>query len=1217
MVGEQSNGSGNGRIGVTALASSLLLAFAALLIPTGADAGSDDGQGADRRRAGADLRIAGTASPDPSVVGQQITVTVDVTNNGPDTATLLSINASNIPDSLAVSDLADGCQFTEGDVKCNFDELAAGATQTITFVLTPSATGSFSIPISTGAAEDTNTSNNNGSVAFTVAGASRTLSVTKDGGGTVASSPAGISCGSDCSESYPEGTDVFLTATPDSDQRFVSWTGGGCDAVPGRICTVSVNADTSVKATFAPVPTDPPTAGLSVTPPTKRLPITYFDASGSLNATNLAYSITGGKNIGDISNFEISPESPFTGLRIKQPGTYTATLTATSPSGSSTTSESFIVPKTSTSTLDGRMPNLAASSYQRGLFEPPGTARLCIPRPEQQLVVGQIDLRGTCFISVLSSRDIPKPERDVAGEWFDSQLGNKCRPGSKTYDEKKCFSKAEWLGAFTTSEPLKFNGMTLRPRRGAVVAVFPNSGRIVSSNAKLSLTTDELGEIRPHNYGPLDLRVLTGNRSNDFRQQLFSFNPANLPSIGGFGLNGQMTLSLRRQGARRFTELGASIKLPDILKTAGGSAPSGGFTMTADNYTGLTLGDLSFFVPEAYIGPVRLSNLGFTYKSGGEPAASPPCGAKYWKATLEIFLVPTGGKGAGLSLAPPPERQGLAFCNGEFHSAGGTLHFGDPIPPPQVLPGVFLEDVGLDMQLNPTVFSGSATLSAEKIIRARGGLLAAFPSSRAPYTVLPTDGGSTLAGLAGRKLTTPTFAIGGSIGLVIPTDDTLDLASGYFVYSYPAYFEAAGSASFETFIFGISARGSFALNAATGRFNAGVEGDVCLAPGIRIKGISLCIGGSVTVSSRGMVGCLIVIDDAFEPGVGYHWGDATPHIFNGVTDGCKPSRYWELNIQSARAEAREMAAGARSKPTTLAARADDSLTFTVEKGDDAKDVELHGQGGAPAVQITAPDGETMTSVAGEMQHSDNLQVMQWEDYDMTWVGVTGAPGKYVVTPLPGSPPIQSLSETRFQKHDQIKAKVSGKGRDLELSYDVGDVKGRTVVFSEKSDGVYSAIGTAKSGKGTIKFEPAVGPAGPRQIVAAEDVDGIAAPEIVVDSYKAPGPLPAPKMKKVRAKRRGSKLLVSWGKVNSTNGYKIVATQLNGTQKSVWVSAKKSSARIKGLEKTQAGTVTVTALGAIGDLGKPKKVKFKYAKKPTDARSDFKDLGKDFTSPSKG
>ena len=246
-------------------------------------------------------------------------------------------------------------------------------------------------------------------------------------GGTVASTPAGISCGSDCSESYPEGTDVLLTATPDAGHRFVSWT-GACEGITGRVCTVTVNADTAVKATFAPIPTDPPVANLAVTNPTKKLPVTFFDASGTLNATNLAYSISGGKKLGSISNFEVSPEDPFTTLRIKQPGTYTATLTATSPSGSSAITQNFTVPKTSSAVLDPRMPNLAASSYQQAPFTPP-SLQFCSSKPETQVVFGQTDLRGKCFYPVLSSKDIPLPERKVAGEWFDSQIGKKCGGG--------------------------------------------------------------------------------------------------------------------------------------------------------------------------------------------------------------------------------------------------------------------------------------------------------------------------------------------------------------------------------------------------------------------------------------------------------------------------------------------------------------------------------------------------------------------------------------------------------------------------------------------------------------------------------------------------------------------------------------------------------------------------------------------------------------------
>lgn len=43
------------------------------------------------------------------------------------------------------------------------------------------------------------------------------------GGGEVISSPAGIRCGSDCSEQFREGTDVELTATPSAGSSFTGW----------------------------------------------------------------------------------------------------------------------------------------------------------------------------------------------------------------------------------------------------------------------------------------------------------------------------------------------------------------------------------------------------------------------------------------------------------------------------------------------------------------------------------------------------------------------------------------------------------------------------------------------------------------------------------------------------------------------------------------------------------------------------------------------------------------------------------------------------------------------------------------------------------------------------------------------------------------------------------------------------------------------------------
>ena len=67
------------------------------------------------------------------------------------------------------------------------------------------------------------------------------------GSGTVTSSPAGISCGSDCSESYASGTSVTLTASAAGGSTFAGWS-GACSGT--GTCTVSMTAALSVTATF-------------------------------------------------------------------------------------------------------------------------------------------------------------------------------------------------------------------------------------------------------------------------------------------------------------------------------------------------------------------------------------------------------------------------------------------------------------------------------------------------------------------------------------------------------------------------------------------------------------------------------------------------------------------------------------------------------------------------------------------------------------------------------------------------------------------------------------------------------------------------------------------------------------------------------------------------------------------------------------------------------
>lgn len=89
------------------------------------------------------------------------------------------------------------------------------------------------------------------------------LSVAIAGAGTVTSSPGGINCGTNCSASYVNGTNVTLTASPATGYSFSGWS-GACSGA-GASCTVSMTDARSVTAFFSQnVVTDTPI--VSVTP---------------------------------------------------------------------------------------------------------------------------------------------------------------------------------------------------------------------------------------------------------------------------------------------------------------------------------------------------------------------------------------------------------------------------------------------------------------------------------------------------------------------------------------------------------------------------------------------------------------------------------------------------------------------------------------------------------------------------------------------------------------------------------------------------------------------------------------------------------------------------------------------------------------------------------------------------------------------------------------
>jgi uncharacterized repeat protein (TIGR02543 family) len=113
---------------------------------------------------------------------------------------------------------ADGSVFTGWSGAC----AGTGATCTVTMDAAKSVTATFSV--------------------------GHVLKVTRQGAGTVTSSPSGISCGADCSQRFAAGAVVNLSAVAKPGYKFSAWS-GACSGTAST-CAVTMSAKKTVTATF-------------------------------------------------------------------------------------------------------------------------------------------------------------------------------------------------------------------------------------------------------------------------------------------------------------------------------------------------------------------------------------------------------------------------------------------------------------------------------------------------------------------------------------------------------------------------------------------------------------------------------------------------------------------------------------------------------------------------------------------------------------------------------------------------------------------------------------------------------------------------------------------------------------------------------------------------------------------------------------------------------
>jgi uncharacterized repeat protein (TIGR01451 family) len=204
---------------------------------------------------GADLDILqASASPEPVGVGNNLTYTADVINEGPkdSTGVTLTDTLPNGASFVSATATQGSCIQSHGIVTCNIGSLASAFDAQVTIVATPTAPGTATNSMQVAANEPDLVAANNSATQTSTVAPSYTLAVasTGDGTGTI-NSDSGlngpINCGSTCSATFLGGTVVNLSQSADPGSIFQSW-GGACSG--NGPCSVTMDGNKTITASF-------------------------------------------------------------------------------------------------------------------------------------------------------------------------------------------------------------------------------------------------------------------------------------------------------------------------------------------------------------------------------------------------------------------------------------------------------------------------------------------------------------------------------------------------------------------------------------------------------------------------------------------------------------------------------------------------------------------------------------------------------------------------------------------------------------------------------------------------------------------------------------------------------------------------------------------------------------------------------------------------------
>ncbi len=899
---------------------------------------------------------------------------------------------------------------------------------------------------------------------------------------------------------------------------------------------------TTTVTTTPPPGSTPPTASLALTTPnpTAGKPITL---SGAGSTPGSGQIVSYGWNFGGGTKVETSTGTNPNAQVLLGPGAHTVALTVTNSNGQHTTS------------LLGF--NLSNSH----IHLPDGGEGECLPKLE----IGDADMLAECIQKLGSGYVIGGPELEINGMVLVPTSGGPMKIKTVT-DYGIGGSATELYGAHVSVELLNtpIGNVVLGERNLEAEPIVLDTYSVLSHTFPLYHgLKGPRARAADKPTKTLLMAIGVGKQCSASEKSNANCCPpkngltacAELP--GNFPLTGQVDVYLSNTGQALFdVQVGLSLKSVNFEAT-------GSLEIIANLEKGIELSSLEFTIPEASLAPIfKVTKAKFAYYF-----------PEYYEASKRNSWQAKGIITFGEEIVELEAE--LAFKQGNFQSAAmkfKTAHGGVPI-----YPGIFLNEIGASVSVNPLSFGGSLGASIAELLE----LELDFKFREATSEELGFFGGKgaltfhddEIASIAADVYSDGYVDAQVVFNLHFPfesKDPVIEVRGGVGFWDEPAsgLWQANGNINLKLWIISAEVAGLVNNQYAAGCLHVGAEGIF----GGGVQGRYRFSDGNISGGLFGNDNCTDQLKQYTETPLKEHKG--------GFVGGESARFFGGGNPVSAQLPLLDDVGG-----RVAATQSGDS--FTLPAGTMGQELRVFSSTGTPVFTLIGPNGKSYATpaVAGQLVTVPGqfMSAIGPNPGEVLVLLRNPAGGEWKLQPAPGSPPISKLETAQETPPASVSVHVShghGHGAKWSLAYKVGGLAAGTKVrLVERGKDSAHVLGTVSAARGTIHFTPAEGLSRPRKLLAyLINAEGATVREMTVGHYTAPAVFRPGKPGKVHFVRHGLTATVSWGAVAGVRSYHVKVRGSDGRLETVFRKPSSRTVTLTNVLPFERFSATVVAVG---------------------------------------